>query len=111
MAKALINGIIYLLMRLAGLLGSIIIYPLQLLFVNIFPSLGNFSALTISFFVEEVYPLLCWLKVGVIKLTGLPYELYQLIIGELVLYFGLAVSIRSLMLIYRLYLFLRGREV
>lgn len=98
-------------MRLAGLLGSVIIYPLQLLLVAVFPSLGEYSALTISFFVEQVYPLLCWLKVGVIKLTGLPYELYQLLIGELVLYFGLAVSIRSLMLVYRLYLFLRGKEI
>lgn len=111
MVKALFNGLISLLLGLAGILGSIIIYPLQLLLVSIFPNFGDFTATVINFFTTKVFVVVAWIKGLFLNLTGFPVTLFQILVFEVTLYLSLAVSIRSLFLIYRLYLLIRGKQV
>lgn len=111
MLRSLFNGLIALLFRLAGILGSVLIYPLQLLLVTIFPNFGDFSAEVLNFLIYKVFVVVSWLKGLFLNLTGFPSTLFQLLVFEISLYLSLAVSIRSLFLVYRIYLLLRGKEV
>lgn len=111
MVQALLNGIIFLFIRIIGVLGSIIIYPLQLIVVQLFPSLGEFSAEALNWIIQNIFPVICFLKHFFLGLTGFPEELWSLLVAELFLWFSLAISVRSLMLVYRLYLFFKGTEV
>lgn len=84
---------------------------MQLLVISIFPDFGQFSSEALDWIITNVFPLICFIKHLFLTVTGFPEALWSILVAELALWLTLAVSVRSLMLVYRLYLFIRGSEI
>lgn len=78
MAQTLLNFVLDLFFWLVGLIGSIVIYPIQLLLVTLFPNIGNFLNDTLSFFNNYVADMISFVKELVLEISCLPRELYLL---------------------------------
>ena len=111
MGRAIINGFIQILVFFVNIIGSIIFVPIQSILINYFPDLANFNAVATDFIVNDLLPVVGWIK-GFITYT-LHFEptLMQLIVAEFFAYLSLAIVIRTLLLLYRLILFLRGNPI
>lgn len=110
MAQTLLNFVLDLFFWLVGLIGSIVIYPIQLLLVTLFPNIGNFLNDTLSFFNNYVADMISFVKELVLEISCLPRELYLLLIIFIFARFAIAPAIRSIKLIVNIWKFKSGGD-
>lgn len=103
MLEAIFNFIIQLFFWLIGLIGSIVIYPVQAILVTIIPGLGEFIGLTLGFFNTYVWNYLSFMKELVLDVSCLPRPLWSLFIAFLFARWGIAPAIRSIKLMINIW--------
>lgn len=103
MLEALFNFIIQLFFWLIGLIGSIIIYPVQALLVTIIPGLGDFVGLTLGFFNTYIWNYLSFMKELVLDVSCLPRPLWSLFIAFIFARWGIAPAVRSIKLMINIW--------
>ena len=80
MIEALFNFILDLFFWLVGVIGSIVIYPVQALLVTIFPELGDFISVVLGFFNNQLFPMVSFVKDLFLDLTCCPRALFSIFI-------------------------------
>lgn len=110
MAQTLLNFVLDLFFWLVGLIGSIVIYPIQLLLVTLFPDIGNFLNDTLSFFSNYVGNMVSFVKELILEISCLPRELYLLLIIFIFARFAVTPAIRSIKLIVNIWKFKSGGD-
>lgn len=108
MLEALFNFIISAFMWLIGVVGSIVIYPLQLLIVSIFPTLGNFVSVCLDFFTDYFFPIVSFIKEWILIMTGIPRELYLIFVGIIIARWTIAPAVRSIRFIINMWKVWKG---
>lgn len=108
MLEALFNFILKLFFWLIGLIGSLIIYPVQVLIVSIIPDLGDFISLLLNFITVTVFPVLSFCKEAFLDITCCPRALFSIFLTFTFARWLLAPSIRAIKLIINLWKTVRG---
>ena len=111
MIKALLSLIFSFFFWLAGIIGSILFYPLQLIIVTVFPTFGAYATSVVNFIVSEIYPLVTWIKHCLVNISGIPEEFWLLIVATWGFYLSAGASVRVYMLISNIYAYVRGTVV
>lgn len=103
MLEAVFNFIINLFFWLIGLVGSLIIYPIQAILVTIIPGLGEFIGTTLGFFTNLVFPMISFVKEIFLDLTCLPRGLFSILITFIFARWGIAPAVRSIKLLINIW--------
>lgn len=103
MIEAIFNFILNLFFWLIGLIGSLIIYPIQAILVTLVPSLGDYLSIFLSFFNESVFPMISFAKELFLEISCCPRPLFTLLITTIFARWLIAPAIRSIMLIINLW--------
>lgn len=103
MIEAIFNFLINLFFWLIGLIGSIIIYPIQALLVTIIPGLGEFIGTTLGFFNTYVWNYLSFMKELVLDVSCLPRGLWSIFVAFVIARWGIAPAVRSIKLIINIW--------
>lgn len=103
MFEGLFNMILNLFFWLIGLIGSIIIYPIQLLLVSIFPTLGDYISTINTFLTNQFFPMLSFAKELILDLTCLPRPIFSLVITFIIGSWVISPAIRSIKLILNIW--------
>lgn len=108
MFEGLLNFLIDAFFWIVGLIGSIIIYPIQLIIVTIFPEIGAFLNSVLNFMGQQIAPLISFFKDVVIGITCLPNEVYLIFISFIFARYAVAPAIRTIKLIVNMWKFKSG---
>lgn len=108
MLTAIFNFIIQVFFWLCGVIGSIIIFPIQLIIVGIIPGMGDAIATTLNFFNNQVFPMLSFVKEFVLDLSCMPRPVFALLTTFLLTKWAIAPAIRSIIFIINTYRLFRG---
>ena len=103
MIEALFNSLMGLIFWLIGVIGSVIIYPIQLILVTIFPAIGDFISATLSFFINQLFPYLSFAKELLLDLTCLPRPLFSILLTFIFARWTIAPAIRGIKLIINIW--------
>lgn len=103
MLEAIFNFIIQLFFWLIGIIGSIVIFPIQAILVTIIPGLGDFIGITLGFFNNYVWNYLSFMKELVLDVSCLPRPLWSLFIGFVIARWAIAPAVRSIKLIINIW--------
>lgn len=103
MIEAIFNFLINLFFWLIGVIGSIIIYPIQAILVTIIPGLGEFIGTTLGFFNTYVWRYLSFMKELVLDVSCLPRPLWSIFIAFIIARWGIAPVVRSIKLIINIW--------
>lgn len=98
MLEALFDFIINLFFWLVGLIGSIVIYPVQAILVTIIPGLGDYIGIILGFFNNTLFPMLSFVKELFLDLTCCPRPLFSIFITFILARWAIAPAIRSVKL-------------
>lgn len=98
-SQALFNLIFKIFFFIVGLIGSIIIYPIQVLLVSIIPGLGNFITTVANFLYIYILPIVSFIKEAFIEITHVPRELLSIFFGFIIARWLIAPTIRALKLV------------
>lgn len=108
MLTAIFNFIIQVFFWLCGVIGSIIIFPIQLIIVGIIPGMGDAIASTLNFFTNQVFPMLSFVKEFVLDLSCMPRPIFALLTTFLLTKWAIAPAVRSIIFIINTYRLFRG---
>ena len=103
MIDALFNFILNLFFWLVGVIGSIVIYPVQVLLVTIFPDLGDFISVVLGFFNNQLFPMVSFVKELFLDLTCCPRVLFSIFITFILARWTIAPAVRSIKLIINIW--------
>lgn len=103
MIEALFNFILKLFFWLIGLIGSIVIYPVQALIVTIVPSIGEYLQTFLNWTATDVFPMVSFCKELFLQITCCPPTIFNILITTLFARWLLAPAIRSIMLIINIW--------
>lgn len=103
MLQAIFNFILEVFFWLVGVIGSIVIYPIQALIVTIVPSIGDYLSIFLNFFNTQVFPMLSFTKELFLQLTCCPRPLFTILITTIFARWALAPAIRSILLIVNIW--------
>lgn len=103
MLESLFNFILKIFFWLIGLIGSIVIYPVQALLVTVVPSLGEYLQSFLNWTATDVFPMLSFVKELFLQISCCPRPLFLLLINTLFARWLLAPAIRSIMLIINIW--------
>lgn len=103
MLEAIFNFVINLFFWLVGIIGSIVIYPIQVLLVAIIPGLGDFISITLGFFNNYVWNYLSFMKELVLDVSCLPRSLWSIFVIFLFARWAIAPAIRAIKLIINIW--------
>lgn len=103
MIEALFQFIINIFFWLIGLIGSLLIYPIQILIVSIFPGLGEYVSILLTFLNEQFFPMLSFAKELILDLTCLPRPLFFILITFIITKWSIAPAIRTTKLIINIW--------
>lgn len=108
MIEALFNFIIKLIFWLFGVLGSIIIYPVQVLIVSLIPSLGDFLVTIQNWLTTSIFPMLSFCKEAILDITCCPRPLFSILITFILARWAIAPAIRGIKLMINLWKLAKG---
>lgn len=108
MLSALFNFAIRIFFWLMGVIGSLIIYPIQAVIVTLIPSLGQALVTTLNFFNINIFPTISFIKNVIINVTYIPETIWTMFIGFLVARWLVAPTIRTLKFIYNIWRVWKG---
>ena len=108
MFEGLLNFLIDAFFWIVGLIGSIVIYPIQLIIVAIFPDIGTYLNQILNFIGEQVAPMITFVKETILGVTCLPNEVYLLFITFIFARFAIAPTIRTIKFVVNMWKFKSG---
>lgn len=108
MLEAIFSGLINMFFWIIGIIGSIVIYPIQAIIVTIFPSLGEFITITLNFFNQQIFPLVSFVKDAFLYITGLPNELWLIFVGFVISRYAIAPGIRAIKFLINIWKVYKG---
>lgn len=108
MLEAIFNFFIKIFFWLCGIIGTLILYPIQALVVTIFPSIGDLISTTLNFFNNHFFPVLSFAKEFFLDVTCLPRPIFALFITFLLTKWLLAPAIRSIIFLINMWNLLHG---
>lgn len=103
MLEALFDFIVNAFFWLVGIIGSIVIYPVQALLVSIFPGIGDFIVNVLGFFNTYLFPMLSFVKELFLDLSCCPRGLFSIFITFVLARWAIAPAIRSIKLIVNIW--------
>lgn len=103
MLEAIFNFILQLFFWLIGLIGSLIIYPIQAILVTLVPGIGEFISITLGFFNQYVWNYLSFIKELVLDVSCLPRGLWSVFIAFVFARWLIAPAVRSIKLIINIW--------
>lgn len=103
MLEALFNFIIKLFFWLIGIIGSIIIYPIQLLLQSLIPGLSEFIGITLGFFNTYVWYYLSFIKELILDVSCLPRAMWSIFVIFTIARWGIAPAVRSIKLLINIW--------
>lgn len=103
MLDAIFNFILNLFFWLIGLIGSIVIFPIQVILVALVPNLGDYLSTFLSFFEESVFPMVSFCKELFIEISCCPRPLFILLVTTIFARWLIAPAIRSILLIINIW--------
>lgn len=103
MLEGLFNLVIQIFMWLVGLIGSIIIYPIQALLVTIFPNLGQAVTVINNFFSQYLFPVIGFVKELFLELSCCPRWLWSIFITFIFARWAIAPTIRAIKLVINIW--------
>lgn len=103
MLEGLLNFILDLFFWLIGIIGSVIIYPVQVAIVAIFPDLGTFLNDILNFLGTYIAPMISFIKELILEVSCLPSSLYTLLISFAFTRYLIAPGIRAIKLIVNMW--------
>lgn len=98
MFESLFNFLINMFFYVVRLIGGIFLYPIQLLIVSVFPTLGDFIAQTLGFFVEYIFPMVGFCKELFLEVTQCPRALFSIFVNFIFIRWAIAPAIRGIKL-------------
>lgn len=108
MLEALFNFIIKLFFWIMGIIGSIIIYPIQALIVTIIPQMGEYVAIALNFFSTQVFPMMSFAKELFLDYSCMPRPVFALLVTFLITKWAIAPAIRSILFIINVFRLYKG---
>lgn len=103
MIEAIFNFIINIFFWLIGLIGSIVIYPIQAILVTIIPGLGEFISITLGFFNTYIWKYLSFIKELILDVSCLPRGLWAIFIVFIIARWGIAPTVRGIKLVINIW--------
>lgn len=103
MLEAVFDFIINLFFWLVGIIGSIVIYPVQLLLVTIIPGLGDFISVFLGFFNTYIFNTLSFVKELILDISCLPRGLWSIFITFVLARWAIAPAVRGIKLIINIW--------
>lgn len=103
MIEALFSSLMGFFFWLIGLIGSIVIYPIQLILVSVFPALGDYISGILTFLNNQFFPYLSFAKELLLDLTCLPRPLFSILVTFIIARWTIAPAIRSIKLILNIW--------
>lgn len=103
MLEALFDFIINLFFWLVGIIGSIVIYPVQAILVTIIPGIGDFTGTVLGFFNTYLWPMVSFVKELFLDLSCCPRGLFSIFITFILARWAIAPAIRSIKLIINIW--------
>lgn len=110
MIEALFNSILGLFFWLIGLIGSIVIYPIQIALISIFPALGDYISSMMQFLNNKFFPMLSFAKEFILDITCLPRPVFSIAITFIIGSWAIAPTIRAIKLILNIWKIKSGGE-
>lgn len=108
MLEALFDFLINLFFWIIGVIGSIVIYPIQALLVTIVPGLGEFIGIFLGFFNTYIFPAVSFIKELFLDISCTPRGLWSIFVTFVFARWLLAPAIRQIKLIVNLWKFKSG---
>lgn len=103
MLDSIFNFILNLFFWLVGLIGSLVIYPIQAILVTLVPTLGDYLSTFLSFFNQSVFPMISFCKELFLEISCCPRPLFTLLITTIFARWLIAPAIRSILLIINIW--------
>lgn len=103
MIEALFSSLMGFFFWLISLIGSIVIYPIQLILVSVFPALGDYISGILTFLNNQFFPYLSFAKELFLDLTCLPRPLFSILVTFIIARWTIAPAIRSIKLILNIW--------
>lgn len=98
MLEGLFNFFINMFFYIIRIIGSIFLYPIQLLIVSVFPTFGEFLSQTLGFFVDYIFPMVGFCKEIFLEVTQCPRALFAIFINFIFIRWAIAPGIRAIKL-------------
>lgn len=99
MLEALFDFLINFFFWIVGIVGSIVIYPIQALLVTLIPGLGDFIGIFLGFFNTYIFPTVSFIKELVLDVSCLPRGLWSIFVAFFLARWAIAPAIRSIKLV------------
>lgn len=103
MIEAIFNFVLNVFFWLVGLIGSIVIYPIQALIVTLVPSIGDFLSIFLGFMRESLFPMISFAKELFLEISCCPRPLFAILITTIFARWAIAPAIRSILLIINIW--------
>lgn len=103
MIEAIFNFVLNVFFWLVGLIGSIVIYPIQALIVTLVPSIGDFLSIFLGFMRESLFPMISFAKELFLEISCCPRPLFVILITTVFARWAIAPAIRSILLIINIW--------
>lgn len=101
----LLYAIVNIVLKLLGWIAGIILYPIQVIVVSLFPGLGQALAGVLTYCNNDLFPTIAFIREVFLGVTQLPSSLYLLFIGIFISKFALIpsiVAIKQIVNVWRL---------
>lgn len=108
MLTAFFNFIIKIFFWLCGLIGSLVLYPIQLIVVALIPGMGELIVTSLTFFNNQLFPVLSFCKELFLDISCMPRPVFALLTTFLLSKWLIAPAIRSIIFVINMYQLLRG---
>lgn len=103
MLQALFGFILKIFFWLIGLIGSIVIYPVQAILVTLVPSLGDYLTSFLNWTATDVFPMVSFCKELFLQISCCPRPLFTILITTLFARWLISPAIRGIMFIINLW--------
>lgn len=103
MLESIFNFILEAFFWLIGVIGSIVIYPIQAIIVTLVPAIGDYLSIFLNFFNTQVFPMLSFSKEVFIQISCCPRPLFTILITTIFARWAIAPAIRGILLIMNIW--------
>lgn len=103
MLESIFGFILNLFFWLIAVIGSIVIYPIQLILVTLVPSIGDYLEIFLNFFNSSVFPMVSFAKELFLDISCIPRPLFTIFITTVFARWLIAPAIRGILLIINIW--------
>lgn len=99
----MLQGLLNLVFYIIELIANIILTPIINLFNSVFPDLSGYMGNITNFLNAYIFPYMKFIKNAFMNITGFPQTMFNLLIGYLIIKIGLYASVKTYILIKKLW--------